>query len=54
MALYAASTGPVPRPVATCVMPSGPSICTVAVGRPLVPQTTCVPPPALRPHAEDS
>ena len=41
MALQAASKGPEPRPVAVLEMPSGPFMRTVAVGRPMVPQTTC-------------
>ena len=40
-ALYAASTGPEPTEHATRVMASGPVIFTVAVGKPIVPHTTC-------------
>eukprot|EP00955_Chlamydomonas_euryale_P008143 86396-Chlamydomonas_euryale.AAC.11 len=41
IALYVASTGPVPMPTPTRSIPSGPRICTVAVGMPMVPHTTC-------------
>ena len=41
IALYAASTGPVPTAELILVTASGPVILTVAVGRPMVPHTTC-------------
>mmetsp|Transcript_325 Transcript_325/g.1070 ORF Transcript_325/g.1070 Transcript_325/m.1070 type:complete len:219 (+) Transcript_325:175-831(+) len=40
MALYVASTGPEPTSDRTRLIPSGPHIFTVAVGRPIVPHTT--------------
>lgn len=40
-ALYDASTGPDPTAEPMCIWPPGPLILRVAVGRPIVPVTTC-------------